>query len=241
MTFKRSALSAVVLGATVFSGSALAGATANVGATSQYLFRGLEQTSGAAVSGGIDYAADSGLYVGTWASTINFASASGTSSEIDLYGGFSGKAGDIGYDIGGIYYYYSEESEGGADPDPSNNTLEIYGSVTFGPAKLGVNYSVSDYFAITDETVIYPYLNLSFPVAEKVTLDLHVGAQMFDDDVTLLGGSPQETTDDTFLDYSIGVSAAAGNGFSMGLAGVASDLEEDDVKFVVSGKYSFEL
>ncbi|HEY1076501.1 MAG TPA: TorF family putative porin [Fontimonas sp.] len=236
MTFKRSALSAAVLGAAVFSGSALAGVTANVGATSQYLFRGLEQTSGAAVSGGIDYAAESGLYVGTWASTINFASASGTSSEVDIYGGFSGKAGDIGYDIGGIYYYYSEESEGGQDPDPSNNTLEIYGSVTFGPAKLGVNYSVSDYFAITDETVIYPYLNLSFPIAEKATLDLHVGSQMFDEDVTLGG-----TTDDAFLDYSIGVSAAAGNGFSMGLAAIATDIDEDDVKFVVSGKYSFEL
>lgn len=236
MAFKRSVVAAAVLGASVFSGSALAGATANVGVTSQYLFRGLEQTSGAAVSGGIDFAAESGLYAGTWASTIGFASASGTSAEVDVYGGFSGKAGDIGYDVGGIYYYYSEESEGGADPDPSNNTLEVYGSVTFGPAKLGVNYSLTDYFAITDDAVIYPYLNLSFPVAEKATLDLHVGAQMFDEDVTLGG-----TTDDQFLDYSIGVSAAAGNGFSMGLAAIATDIDEDDVKFVVSGKYSFEL
>jgi len=54
--------------------------------TSQYLFRGIEQTSGAAVSGGVDYAAESGFYVGTWASTIGFASASGTSAEFDAHG-----------------------------------------------------------------------------------------------------------------------------------------------------------
>ncbi|MDP9141047.1 MAG: TorF family putative porin [Pseudomonadota bacterium] len=230
MTFKRSVLSAVVLGASVFSGSVLAGATANVGVTSQYLFRGIEQTSGAAVSGGFDYAAESGLYVGTWASTIGFASATGTSAEIDFYAGFSGKAGDFGYDIGGIYYYYSEEEEGGVEVDPSNNTIEIYGSVSFGPAKLGVNYSVADYFAVTDEAVIYPYLKLSFPVAEKATLDVSVGQQTFDDDAL-----------EDILDYSIGVSASAGNGFSMGLAAIATDIDEDDVKFVLSGKYGFDL
>lgn len=230
MTFKRSALSAVVLGAAVFSGSAMAGATANVGVTSQYLFRGIEQTSGAAVSGGIDYAAESGFYVGTWASTIGFASGSGTSAELDLYAGFSGKVGDFGYDIGGIYYYYSEEEEGGVSPDPSNNTIEVYGSVSFGPAKLGLNYSVGDYFAVTDDTVLYPYLKLSFPIAEKATLDMSVGQQTFSEDGI-----------DDIVDYSLGVSAAAGNGFSMGLAAVATDIDDDDVKFVLSGKYAFDL
>jgi uncharacterized protein (TIGR02001 family) len=230
MTFKRSALSAVVLGATVFSGSALAGVTGNVGVVSEYLFRGIAQSGGAAVQGGFDYASESGFYVGTWASTINFAGATGSAAEVDFYGGFSGKAGDIGYDIGGIYYLYTEEEEGGASPDPSNNTIEAYASVTFGPAKLGVNYSFADYFAVTDETVIYPYLKLSFPIAEKATLDMSVGQQTFDDDAI-----------EDIVDYSIGVSAAAGNGFSMGLAAVATDIEDDDVKFVVSGKYSFEL
>ena len=51
------------------SASAVEGLSANVSATSNYLWRGLEQTGGeSAISGGIDYAADSGFYVGTWAS-----------------------------------------------------------------------------------------------------------------------------------------------------------------------------
>lgn len=236
MTFKRSVVSAAVLGASVFSGSALAELSGNVGVVSEYLFRGLPQSGGAAVQGGLDYAHESGFYAGTWASTINFAGATGSAAEVDFYAGFGGEAGAIGYDFGAIYYWYSEEDEGGTSPDPSNNTFELYGSLSFGPATLGVNYSLSDYFAITDETVIYPYLDLSFPMSEKLSLDLHVGQQMFDDDVTILG-----TTDDAFTDYSIGVSADAGNGFSMGLAFVATDIDDDDPKFVVSGGYSFDL
>ena len=43
-------------------------ATGNVGAFSEYLYRGVEQSNGAAIQGGIDYVHDSGLYIGTWAS-----------------------------------------------------------------------------------------------------------------------------------------------------------------------------
>ena len=45
-----------------------------------------------------------------------------------------GEAGSIGYDVGAIYYWYSEEEEGGASPDPSNNTIELYGSI---PDRIG--------------------------------------------------------------------------------------------------------
>lgn len=230
MTFKRSVVSAAILGAAVFSGSALAGVSGNVGVSSQYLFRGLERTTGAAVSGGLDYAHDSGFYAGTWASTINFASLTGTSAEVDFYAGFGGEAGPIGYDVGAIYYWYPEEDEVTPSPDPSNNTVELYGSLAFGPATLGVYVSLADYFAITDDTVYYPYLDLAFPVSEKLSLDLHVGQQTFD----------EEGIED-IVDYSVGLSADAGNGFTMGLAFVATDLDDDDPKAVVSGGYSFDL
>src|SRR3546814_19154397 len=55
MEFKRSVLGAVVIGAAAFSGSALAAATGNVGGFSEYMFRGVEQSNGAAVQGGLDY------------------------------------------------------------------------------------------------------------------------------------------------------------------------------------------
>ena len=227
MNFKRLAVAAALGSATV-SGAALAEVSVNVGLASQYLFRGLEQTSGAAVSGGIDYASESGFYAGTWASTIGFASGSGTGAEMDFYAGFSGESGSFGYDVGAIYYWYSEEDEGGASPDPSINTIELYGSVSFGPATLGLAYSLADYFAVTDDTVIYPYLDLSFPVSEMLALDLHVGQQTFSEDGI-----------DDVVDYSIGLSAESESGLSFGLALVATDIDDDDIKPVISGGYSF--
>lgn len=228
MNFKRLAVAAALGSATV-SGAALAEISANVGVTSQYLFRGIEQTSGAAVSGGVDYAAESGFYVGTWASTIGFASASGTSAEFDIYAGFAGEAGGIGYDVGAIYYWYPEEDEPGSGTGAiSNNTIELYGSVSFGPATLGLAYSIDDYFAVTDDTVIYPYLDLSFPLSDMFGLDLHVGQQTFSEDGI-----------EDVVDYSIGVSAESEGGLSFGLALVATDIDDDDIKPVISGGYSF--
>ncbi len=228
MNFKRLAVAAALGSATV-SGAALAEVSVNVGLASQYLFRGLEQTSGAAVSGGIDYASESGFYAGTWASTIGFASDSGTGAEMDFYAGFSGESGSFGYDVGAIYYWYSEEDEPGAGTGTiSNNTIELYGSVSFGPATLGLAYSLADYFAVTDDTVIYPYLDLSFPVSEMLALDLHVGQQTFSEDGI-----------DDVVDYSIGLSAESESGLSFGLALVATDIDDDDIKPVISGGYSF--
>ena len=43
----------------------------NVGGTSQYLWRGMSQGSGAAVQGGLDYSADNGFSIGTWVSNVD--------------------------------------------------------------------------------------------------------------------------------------------------------------------------
>ncbi|MEW6167384.1 MAG: TorF family putative porin [Pseudomonadota bacterium] len=100
--------------------------------------------------------------------------------------------------------------------------------------------SFADYFDTSDEPVIYPYLDLSFPMSEKLSLDLHVGQQTFDDDDANDDGVADDELED-IVDYSVGLSADAGNGFTMGLAFVATDLDDDDPKAVVSGGYSFDL
>ena len=61
--------SALMAGASV----AQAELSANIGVASNYYFRGITQTDdSAAVSGGIDYAHDSGFYLGTWMSNVDF-------------------------------------------------------------------------------------------------------------------------------------------------------------------------
>ena len=70
-----------------FSSSSQAGEwSANASMTSNYIWRGLTQTENeAAVQGGIDYAGDSGFYVGTWASNVNYGAGDVYSYEHDIY------------------------------------------------------------------------------------------------------------------------------------------------------------
>jgi uncharacterized protein (TIGR02001 family) len=237
MNFKRIAIAAA-LGAAATSGTALAELTGNVGVASQYLFRGLEQSGDAAVQGGLDYSAASGFYAGTWASTINFSgvSSTGSGAEVDFYAGFAGEAGAIGYDVGAIYYWYSEEDEpAGASPDPSNNTVEIYAGVSAGPVGLKLYYSLSDYFALTSEDVFYVVANAGFPISEKLSFGASVGVTKADQAIFNAG------TEKEYLDYSIGLTAAPAEGFEMGLNLIGTDLDNDAPKVVLSGGYSFGL
>ena len=92
----------------VFLGFATVGTTFadslewNIGATSQYLWRGMSQGSGAAVQGGLDYSADNGFSIGTWVSNVDFGDD--TTYELDGYFGYSIGPVSLGY----IYYAYPD-------------------------------------------------------------------------------------------------------------------------------------
>ncbi|MEW6998748.1 TorF family putative porin [Colwelliaceae bacterium BS250] len=58
------------------------GLSANVGAVSQYFFRGIVQTDTASASAGVDYEIG-GFYVGTWAADVQ------DGLEVDFYGGYA--------------------------------------------------------------------------------------------------------------------------------------------------------
>lgn len=81
-TFKRAAIAATILTATLASQSAMAGWSANIGLVSDYHFRGIQQTESASASAGVDYADDGGFYFGAWTAEVE------DGLEIDLYGGY---------------------------------------------------------------------------------------------------------------------------------------------------------
>jgi uncharacterized protein (TIGR02001 family) len=139
MKYAKTLLASALVAAT---GVAEADLSANLGVQSNYYFRGITQTNdGAAVSGGIDYNHDSGFYIGTWMSNIDFTSAPKANTEIDLYTGFGGDIGDSGinYDLSAWYYWYP-----GSGGDAQNGDLdysEASGSLGYGPATLTVAYT----------------------------------------------------------------------------------------------------
>lgn len=138
---------ALILGAAITavlsSNVATAGLAVNAGATTNYLWRGVTQSiDTASVFGGVDWSADSGLYAGIWnGSLIGFGGPNGAGAETDVYGGFAGEAGDIGYDIGIISYQYTL--------DPGTNFTEAYIKGTFSMISVGV-YSTIDAGAVND-------------------------------------------------------------------------------------------
>lgn len=79
-----------------------AGVSANIGAVSNYVFRGIEQTESASASAGLDYEADSGLYVGTWIADVE------TGLEYDIYGGWAGSIGDVSVGLGATTFRYTD-------------------------------------------------------------------------------------------------------------------------------------
>lgn len=84
--------------------------SANVGLTTDYVFRGYSQTAeGAAVQGGFD--ATCGIfYAGVWASSLDWNNAptnpNNASVEMDWYLGIKPVTGPVTWDMGVIYYTY---------------------------------------------------------------------------------------------------------------------------------------
>lgn len=166
------AISSALLSSALVS-TASAELTGNIGATSNYLWRGASQSAnGAAVSGGLDYAHDSGVYVGAWGSTLD-----GGIGESDFYAGFSKEFGDFSFDLGYIAYIYS-----GA---PASNFGEVY---------LGLSYSYFSlqYSTLANNTVDGEFGDASYiegafdyEVSEGLSVGVHVGSTLVDkgDDV----------------------------------------------------------
>jgi len=215
--------------------------TSNIYLVSDYLFRGQTQTWGRpAVQGGFDFAHESGLYVGTWASNVSGNQFAGGSMELDLYAGYGGKiTEDIGYTAGLLYYYYPganfNKATGctpGSCVDKNFNTLELGlgGSWTWLSAKL--SYSLTDYFGVSDTTAglagdskgtLYLEANANYVVTEGLTLVAHLGMTRFPEKRTVaINGE----NDPGYMDWKLGVSYATTGGWTAGIYYV--DATNDD-------------
>ena len=148
----------------------------NIGAFSDYRYRGISQTRvKPAIQGGADYT-NGPFYLGIWASNIKWIKDFGGDAnvEIDLYGGYKGSISkELGYDVGVLTYQYPSNKLA-----PSANTTEIYGALTYGPATLKYSHAVTNTFANPDSKNSY-YLDLSagFDVGNGLTFTPHIGYQ----------------------------------------------------------------
>ena len=188
----------------------------NIGAFSDYRFRGISQTRlDPALQGGIDFTHKSGFYLGAWASNIKWIKDGGgknSNAEIDLYGGYKGTLSDIGYDLGLLAYVYPGH-RGFLPVNPE--TTELYGAVTFGPVTAKYSHAVTNAFGFaSSKNSGYLDISASFDLGNGFSLAPHVGHQR----IAGAGNSPA-----SYTDYSLTLSYDFGNGLVASLAAVGTD------------------
>jgi uncharacterized protein (TIGR02001 family) len=184
---KFSRIAPFAVGTALLAGASLAQAeiTGNVSVVSQYIFRGGVEDSRTALQGGLDYAHESGFYLGTWYSTLDYSVEPGVTNnnEIDVYAGYSGSAGDFGYDVAILYFYYTGSGEDTAADveDSDGNVPEAYVAGSYGPVGVSVSYALDD---ATWTNQGDTYFNVSFeqPLPQDFTFAANAGYYIYEKD-----------------------------------------------------------
>ena len=123
--------SAVAMGTMAIPTTASAEVGYNATVSSMYLWRGQDVSQGPAISGGIDYSHDSGFYASAWASSgYTGDPAVGGGYELDLWLGFAGEVGGLGYDISVWDIDYPQVIDG-------ESATEVALGLTYGGFSLG--------------------------------------------------------------------------------------------------------
>ncbi len=229
--FKKTLLATALLAG---SSAALAEISGNVTMATDYVFRGVSQTDNQfAIQGGLDYAHDSGFYLGTWASNVDstfFNDEKDPQIELDLYGGYSGElANGIGYDVGYIRYEYP----GGSESD----TNEIYLGGSYNNFSATITYSDELAFLGSEESAWYLSAGYEMELPQGFGLSASLGYSFGD----AFDNVDSDGLDDTYLDWSLGISKTVA-GVDLGLTYTDTDFSESsdcdinicDSKFVFS-------
>ena len=214
--FKLAASLAVVLSALPFAVSAQEAEEASspfswsVAATSDYVFRGASQTDESpALQAGLTWTAESGFYVGAWASNVDFG-AGGPDVELDTYIGYSTDLGDefVNLDVMLNRYNYL----GGNGSDLAYN--ELISKLTFDGSFAVTAAYTNDVWA-SGEDGWYFNAAKSFSLPADFSLDVSVGKSLFDSSVAR-----------DYTDWGVALGKAWGNfSATLGYVGTDSDGE----------------
>ena len=196
----------------------------NIGAVTDYRYRGISQTSKKpAIQGGVDFAHKSGLYLGAWGSNVkwveDFNGATKGNLEIDLYGGFKGTiVGDLGFDVGAIAYQYPGNNSGaagtpGAGGVSKADTLEYYGALSYKMLTLKYSRAAGDFLGnLNSSGSSYIDLAANFDLGNGFSLSPHIGRQRV-----------ANLTVANYTDYSLTLAKDFGNGLVLSVAAIGTN------------------
>jgi uncharacterized protein (TIGR02001 family) len=215
----KKSLATALLATTMLTGAASAAEiSANVGATTDYIWRGNTQASGdVSFSGGLDIDFGNGFAAGTWVGSLGGnrdVDDDSANYEADLYASYSTEVSGLGLELGYISYMY---------PGAADSTLDfadVYVSAALGSASVSyyVLASAEDTDVDADEGT---YVSVDYELAlnEELTLALHYGMEDYKN---------SESDEDTSISLSKGDMTFT----------VSSD-EGDDTRAIISWGQSF--
>ena len=216
------------LAALLVSGTALTGVASaaeisgNVGATTDYIWRGQTQAGGdASLSGGIDVDFGNGFAVGTWVGSLGAsddmaddALQDSANYELDLYGSYSTEIGGFPLEVGYISYMY---------PGAADSTLD-FEDIYVSTSVMGVGLSYYMLVSAEDDGVdadegTYLSVDYDYELDDGWTMSLHYGMESFEN---------SEDDEDTSISLSKG-----------DMTFTVSGDEGDDTRAIVSWGASF--
>jgi len=208
------AISTLLLGTSFSTVHAEDSVSANVSLATDYVWRGISQTSeNPAISGGFDWAINDNWYAGTWASNVDFGSVENI--ELDLYGGWATELDSgVSVDLGLIQYLFFDDAN---DAD----ALELYAGLGYNGLSGKVSYD-------PDNENTYIEAGYEYELANGITLGAHVGNYNFDQG-------------EDYVDYSLSLGGTF-KGLDYGLAYTDTDIDnvdEADGRVVFSISRSF--
>ncbi len=173
---------------TLFSTPGSAELTGNITFATDYVDRGISNSNrGPAIQGGLDYAHESGLYLGTWASNVDFDDGEEASGEVDFYAGYSAETAGISWDAGLQRIIYP-----GADDALEYDSTELYLSAAYDLGQLSLSatyYYSADYFG--SGNTHYLATSVGGDVGYGFYLSGQVGRQVIEDNAFY--GTPDYT------------------------------------------------
>lgn len=160
----------------------------NAAVTSDYRFRGVSQTDEKpALQLGVDYGFANGVYVGGWASNVDFGDS--TEAEVDTYIGWNRDLADsVNLDLQLVRYNYINEP---ADTDYAY--AEFIGKLTFND-QYGVELGYTNDYYNADLDSLYTAVDGSWELRNGFNLTAAAG-------YTMVSGSDN----DDYADFSVGV------------------------------------
>lgn len=203
----------------------------NAALASDYRYRGISQTRlQPALQGGADWTHNpTGLYAGTWLSTIKWTKDAGGGGDVewDLYAGKRGRlTADVSYDVGVLGYVYPSNGLDHVPGSAGANTAELYGQLGYGPAYVKYSSALTNLFGFTDSRRSgYLDLGANVDVGHGVTLNLHAGRQ----DVRRHDAA-------SYTDYKVGVTKDVGIAI-VAAAFVGTNADETAYASPANGKF----